>query len=911
MKSSETPENFHETDRDYAISKKVAAVIMEVSTTPNFLRKVSHNSNLLKLKDDKGHVSSLKQEETFSAFKEDLTKLQDSELSNKDIDALNGNIILEESKKANASSKFYKIYNVLKLVTQFTTRLNKKERGNENKQSNLNYFGNLHDIVYFSQKSAKFHFCEFMHEIWKDVQTRKLLNLFMKYISKLVSFDYLLITLIVFNFLMIPILEAFKFDELEKNIWFFQALCTFFLLFLYQIIRNFKSHHFITGIEVGSNDISMISHMMSSQFFYDVCCCFYFLVKIVEIHFESRGITITKSIASLLFIFSLNTLKIKLSKLMYNFTIKSQNVLPFVDLFSNSILFVHYVSCVLILIGRLQFEEETGWLFKFSHSDEKSKLEVYISAFYYIFFGNYEIFHKTLVEKVYFSTIYFLMIIFIVVNFHNIREVWDCMIYRFSKESKKKIDIFRDYLSDKNVVYNNMLKIEKYLQFVNKPELEQNFVFIQDQLKILPDSLKEDLFKNLKIFITKKIPVFKCFSSLCIGELLNELQQRTYKKDEVIFDCQNSEEPYLYIIEKGQVNICFGNLKKSPIILQKINENEIFGDFTLFGNTQIKYSIISATDTIVKCLNKDSLLEVLKMNPIDYEKYCNIKDEFIVNRSYEKFDRQCAICKQKTHHSLDCLSCLLQNIKKQMLQARVASHNQTRKFLVRSKKAKNFNALMKKEIISKALTQWSSNSNSQSSVFSSEDLDENSQEIEASEFSSKQSENSEIVSEQRSSEGSVSLVIEKQRSTNITNNSAKKSVFFHLNQNLKDKEAGKVVLKRESYEESSEEKEYGDIIMSEKKEFEILNVSPFIKYNIPFELDQMHEFRYYFIHGNISQIVNRKIINSNENDNNNEKMRVFRNEKNRKNKQIKMKTMGNIFINLRNHLKKKVICLNK
>ena len=250
-----------------------------------------------------------------------------------------------------------------------------------------------------------------------------------------------------------------------------------------------------------------------------------------------------------------------------------------------------------------------------------------------------------------------------------------------------------------------------------------------------------------------------------------------------------------------------------------------------------------------------------------------------------------------------------------MLQVGVVSQNQTRKFFVRSKKAKNFNALMKKEIISKALTQWSSNSNSQSSVFSSEDLDENSQEIEASEFSSKQSENSEIVSEQRSSEGSVSLVIEKQRSTNITNNSAKKSVFFHLNQNLKDKEAGKVVLKRESYEESSEEKEYGDIIMSEKKEFEILNVSPFIKYNIPFELDQMHEFRYYFIHGNISQIVKRKIegktINSNENENDNEKMRVFRNEKNRKNKQIKMKTMGNIFINLRNHLKKKVICLNK
>lgn len=131
------------------------------------------------------------------------------------------------------------------------------------------------------------------------------------------------------------------------------------------------------------------------------------------------------------------------------------------------------------------------------------------------------------------------------------------------------------------------------------------------------DSLWTNIFrlqskgKEDTLLVLKRIPLFQDLSRKELRQLERILHERTYKKDEVIF---NEGEPGvgMYIIDSGEVRITLGSEQK---VLAVLSKGDFFGEMALLLEAPRTASAIASKPSKLYGFFQPDLFSILETYP--------------------------------------------------------------------------------------------------------------------------------------------------------------------------------------------------------------------------------------------------------------------------------------------------------
>ncbi|CAD8070698.1 unnamed protein product [Paramecium sonneborni] len=284
-------------------------------------------------------------------------------------------------------------------------------------------------------------------------------------------------------------------------------------------------------------------------------------------------------------------------------------------------------------------------------------------------------------------------------------------------ERSKKIRVINRYMHQRNIPYSLQYKIREYLTFRWKEESEIDL----QQEEILLNELSEELQQELKkqannVFFKHCDFLFKNFSL----ELQNSLSPYIKRK---IIQPQNSFsiyslsevfQPHLCFVEQGQLQ--YQNFLK--VSLKSVQSQDNFLDVSEFieeSNNVQTFKAIGYVSLLI--LSKSDFMNIIRSYPKDYQKFCNLKDQFIlqVQQQHLPNSQFCIACGNNTHGLKECPNLYITLDRELIIKRHQYSVEQKRQHQKRSKKRgkTSFSTLSDREIIEQFVIYFQMNNKSQ------------------------------------------------------------------------------------------------------------------------------------------------------------------------------------------------------
>ncbi len=117
-----------------------------------------------------------------------------------------------------------------------------------------------------------------------------------------------------------------------------------------------------------------------------------------------------------------------------------------------------------------------------------------------------------------------------------------------------------------------------------------------------------------KIKSLKTIPVFSSLSGKYLEELSKIMLEKTYRKNQVIFD-QGDLGNSLIIIKSGLVKISLVDSNNHEFIIKTFSVNDFFGEMSLLDGGPRSATATAVEDTQVLIIFRDNFIGLIKKNP--------------------------------------------------------------------------------------------------------------------------------------------------------------------------------------------------------------------------------------------------------------------------------------------------------
>lgn len=134
----------------------------------------------------------------------------------------------------------------------------------------------------------------------------------------------------------------------------------------------------------------------------------------------------------------------------------------------------------------------------------------------------------------------------------------------------------------------------------------------------------------------KNIPPFQFLENTVLKDIAESLSMDFYPKDTVILKRDDSANEYLFIIKKGGVKITIRSEAGEDVLIDYRGEGEVFGLRSLIGNDRQKTNVIADDDTICYLLNKDKILQIIKLNPLVTEYFLEPRFNRYIEKTYSE-----------------------------------------------------------------------------------------------------------------------------------------------------------------------------------------------------------------------------------------------------------------------------------
>ena len=567
---------------------------------------------------------------------------------------------------------FFKLMLILVFVTKFIRKMRENTFTHSIKWLEKSHFKIINDLSFFKEGlEIKIPFRHNMSRLHRRIVlitqrfwSQKFCNHVSSFILKkleiyihptntlLLFWEFFVTLITILYFIVIPIRIGFNdylqiIDETLKN-------GTIFFFFL-DIAVNFNIAFYSKGQLIVSKKKIFMSYFYD-RFFSDLFSIS-FLILTDFLGYSEENYVI--KVFGLIYLLRLKNLSRAISRFEeFCFCDENMsNVISFVRLLINILLFSHWAACLWKLLGT--YDPEHGWLAAYN-IDTQNGFHQYIYSLYYVVVvintvGFGDIVSQTIIEKIF--TIFFIYTACVMFAY-TINRIGMIVqnINKNEKDFKKTMNAINGYMNFKNIGFELKIKIRNYLEYIWQAEKMQNLNETQEIINRLSKSLKEELLLNANEFTLKKLPVFyKNFSEGSLRKMVCEMIEVNLTPEDIVYHENQLYDENLYIIRDGEVELKIQSPKNNrPTTIRILKKGDYFGELSFFTGIPRSTSAKSISFSSLFVLKKETFFRIIKENNEDFEKFCEIRDQMILYNNFSGIFHHCPSCDKVNHTMINC-----------------------------------------------------------------------------------------------------------------------------------------------------------------------------------------------------------------------------------------------------------------
>ncbi|EAS07111.2 cyclic nucleotide-binding domain protein (macronuclear) [Tetrahymena thermophila SB210] len=416
--------------------------------------------------------------------------------------------------------------------------------------------------------------------------------------------------------------------------------------------------------------------------------------------------------------------------------IKYPQYIQFLKLVFQILLLTHFMACSYYAFGQFEkyiLEEKNAWFLNGVNGDKSEWWQLYFEAQYWAFLtmsSSFSMSVNTQYEQIFTS---FWMLISCILYAFLVNMIGDILreVNSQSESFKRNLNILNRYMKRKKVkieLQREMnIHLKKNYEHFSKKSLEEE----KEALNQLGNEMKQKLIIESNKKFLCQFPFFQQkLSTQSLNLLYTHLEEETYIKGEYLtLRDQHNDDPFLYLIVKGEITLMYDkfnseeqNIKneqdenknvyidkddKEKINLKQFQKSSIFnlkertqkqikrlgvgkciGEFEFFTNLKQNYIAKCSKKSIVVKIVRSQLIQILKQNDQDYEKFKLSQDLLAFKNDLSQIqDLNCFFCQSDKHLYQDCHFVHFSKINPFIIPKSNKSVNQERQKFERKKKS--------------------------------------------------------------------------------------------------------------------------------------------------------------------------------------------------------------------------------
>ncbi|EAR82605.2 cyclic nucleotide-binding domain protein (macronuclear) [Tetrahymena thermophila SB210] len=211
------------------------------------------------------------------------------------------------------------------------------------------------------------------------------------------------------------------------------------------------------------------------------------------------------------------------------------------------------------------------------------------------------------------------------------------------------------FLSSRQIDKNLQLRILKYIEYIHEIERDSPEKGLQIMNQV-SEELKTQVFQDYYGKILQQNKYFSLnYSKSSILKLSLHVKEKMFAPGEILFE-QGDQDGRLYYIIKGDCEFYLKGKEGSKNIVQltlfQQTNQQFFGYKGFISGIPRELSCRSKNVSHVFYIQREDLINILKQDPQDYEKFCKIKDEFLFYTN--SLGELCFACKNFGHTLTQC-----------------------------------------------------------------------------------------------------------------------------------------------------------------------------------------------------------------------------------------------------------------
>lgn len=494
-----------------------------------------------------------------------------------------------------------------------------------------------------------------------------------------VLWDLLHLMIIVFNMIYVPIEVGFDLsEEMRENETMSIAkkfsLCVFFV----DLIVNMNTAYYDKGNLIFRRS-QIVRNYLKSDFFRDIISFSPQILALFTIISDYFDLLILLRIYNLKKIFLSIEEFIFVDERMYN-------TIALLKLIFGVLFLSHLLACIWHFIGYIEKDNSNNWLFFYDLMTKPWYIR-YLNSYYYVVIsmntvGYGDIVPQSPIEKFYsIFFIYFACWIFA----YTLNSIGIILqdINKMNHDYIRNMNLINGYMKQKSINFDLRMRIRKYIQFIWTEEKAHNEVETSQVINKLSNSLRQELLLQANGIILRELPMFHLnFSEETLKKIVYTMKEVSFIPGDTIYNSNDNDDKSLYILRSGEIELYVETPRSNndPVTIVKTltKKGEVFGEFSFFSNKERETSARSKNYTSVFIIKQQDVLDILKENALDYQNYCQIKDQMNLYQFYDALYEKCHICKENTHQSIECPILHLSLCKSRIIQKLLYTESQKR-----------------------------------------------------------------------------------------------------------------------------------------------------------------------------------------------------------------------------------------
>ncbi|KAL4483357.1 hypothetical protein ABPG72_007999 [Tetrahymena utriculariae] len=461
--------------------------------------------------------------------------------------------------------------------------------------------------------------------------------------------DIIMMIVILLYLFMIPIEITFYQPLKELFPFNLLRLCNMALIIDFTLQWNFG---FFDKGQPNMNRMQVMIKYFRSQFYVDLASSLFLLI---DFYWQNNN----ANYVHLLFFLRLENIKKFFKRVEERFNLSPLiiQISSLIQLLLLILIVAHTISCVWIEV--LQYETkhnfQNTWIGN-NHFKEDNWASKYIHAYYFstvtmitVGYGDFTPSNNTemvisLITMLFSCGVFAYSINAVGTIFNTLNQK--------SLDIKNNMYTISSYMAKKNIDFELQMQIKEYLEYFWNMQYSRDQQQEQNLISQLSPKLKERLLLETFKMIVVDCQIFKDnFSQQFIMDIIQLIQECSYRPDEIILSESIQDDHSLYFIESGQVQVFVDEDAKK--VLKNLKKGDFFGDFSFFTGQSTNLNYKATEFTQIFKIKRSIIFGLFQNKPSDLEAFCNIKDNLLFTQNYSIIHSRCYYCLEP-HLTTNC-----------------------------------------------------------------------------------------------------------------------------------------------------------------------------------------------------------------------------------------------------------------